>query len=188
MKTVLFIFFLTCTSLTNYSQTIQFPDDRWKTIDNKKLHLKQKNQLKLFIFLSPECPLSQKYVFSLNRIYERYEQQVYFVGIFPGKDYKNKDYAAFKKKYNIQFNLINDPKMKLVSALKASKTPEVFLLDSTNSILYQGAIDDWAISLGKNKLKPTKNYLQDAISSSTTGSVVYPKFVEAVGCFIENEN
>ncbi|MGE9314332.1 redoxin domain-containing protein [Niabella sp. CJ426] len=188
MKAVLFIFFLIGASLTNYSQTIQFSHDRWKTIDSKKLHLKETNHLKLFIFLSPECPLSQKYVFSLNQIYKLYKKQVYFIGVFPGKGYKNKYYRAFKTKYNIQFNLINDPQMKLVSALNASKTPEVFLLDSANKILYQGAIDDWAISLGKNKLQPTKNYLQDAISNSIRGSLINPKFVEAVGCYIENEN
>ncbi len=142
----------------------------------------------LFIFLSPECPLSQKYTLTLNRLHKQYNQLVYFMGIFPGNDYHNKDFKAFKKKYDIQFDLINDSKMKLVSALQASKTPEVFLLDSANRILYQGAIDDWAISLGKNKLQPTKNYLQDAISNSITGSPVSPKFVEAVGCFIENEN
>jgi thiol-disulfide isomerase/thioredoxin len=185
MKTAFVLAFIISLSLKSYSQQIHLSNVRLKTINDKTLYLNKEHKLKLFVFLSPECPLSQKYTLTLNRLYKQYNQLTDFIGIFPGRGYSNTDYKAFKKKYDIQFELAKDEKLKLVSLLHASKTPEAFLLNSSGKILYYGAIDDWAIDLGRNKPHPVKHYLQDAILSSSNGWVVSPKFVEAIGCFIE---
>ena len=42
---------------------------------------------KLFIFLSPECPLCQQASAGLNKLFEQYNNKVAFYGIVPGKTY-----------------------------------------------------------------------------------------------------
>src|SRR5947208_14751264 len=56
--------------------------------------------LSLFIFLSPECPLSQNYTTTINQLSGKFSRQVNVFGIVPGNAYTTKEVGAFENKYH----------------------------------------------------------------------------------------
>src|SRR5581483_4259354 len=119
--------------------------------------------LRVYVFLSPECPLCQNYTRTLNQLEKQYAGKVTLLGVVPGKTVKPADIAAFRTKYHIGFSLEADSDLHVAHSMHATTTPEAILLAPDNSIAYQGAIDNWYKSLGRSQNHPTQNYLQDAI-------------------------
>ncbi len=140
--------------------------------------------LVLFIFLSPECPLSQNYSVALNELYLHYKAEVKVYGIFPGKAYKNNEITKFISKYTIRFPVFVDTEKKLTNYLHASVTPEVILLTTQSLLIYRGAIDNRVQDLGVKRVKVTNYYLKDAIEQTVQKKHVLLKRTSAVGCLI----
>ena len=157
-----------------------------KVRENKtgKLELSAFNKPVLFIFLSPECPLSQNYSVILNELFTEYKTAVSICGIFPGYAYKAKQIEAFAKKYHIQFPVFIDRKKALTNYLCASITPEVILLNNNGLLAYRGAIDNRMKELGVKRVQVTEHYLKDALGQIIQNKDVSVKRVNAVGCLI----
>jgi len=142
--------------------------------------------LTLFIFLSPECPLCQNYSHKLNDLNKQYGGHVAMYGIIPGKAYSDDVIKKFRHEYDIEFALLIDHDKKLTSYLRASVTPQAVLLNDKNDLVYAGAIDNWAVSPGKQRVQTTEYYLQDALREYLSGETVLVKRTKAVGCRINN--
>ncbi|QQT28174.1 redoxin domain-containing protein [Sphingobacterium spiritivorum] len=184
---VIVIFLLFGKSLTSAQLSLDYSSiNSVKTLQGKDydfLNLSDKPHV--FIFYSTDCPLSQKYTLTISNIYNKYTDKINFVGVFPGREQHVEEYKNFKKKYNINYMLIKDEKFSLTSHLKATVTPEVFLLDKSGKIMYHGAIDDWAVKLGKTKQQPTINYLENAIESLLNNKNIQSDYIKPIGCYIE---
>jgi hypothetical protein len=122
----------------------------------------------------------------LNGLDSLYKKEVDIIGVFPGKAYTAAEYASYKEKYKVHFTLATDTAGVLVKGLKATVTPEVFLIGKEGKILYSGAIDDWATSLGKHRSAATRHYLQEAITACLQHKEVAVPAVRAVGCLIND--
>ena len=144
------------------------------------------NAAMLFVFLSPECPLCQNYTTALNRLDREYAGKIRIFGIVPGKAYLPAEISAFAQKYKIAYPLLIDSSFRLTHYLQASTTPEAILLGPDYALLYKGAIDNWYQALGRNRLRPTENYLQDAISRFFSQESYSPKRTTPVGCLIND--
>lgn len=140
--------------------------------------------LVVIVFLAPDCPFCQRYSVTLNALEAQYHGSVTFIGVFPGRGYADRDYIGYRDKYHIRFALTKDPAKVLALRLRASVTPEAFLLDARRTVLYHGAIDDMAVGLGKTRLQPTQPYLQQAIADAQAGRPLAIDYREAVGCWI----
>lgn len=140
--------------------------------------------LQLFVFLSPECPLCQNYTKVLNDIHDRFKNSLKMYGIIPGVSYTNASIINYLETYDINFPILKDENQEFAKYFEASITPEVLLLDGSARLIYRGAIDNWAISLGKQRVRTTAHYLQDAIEDSLLGLPVDIKQTQAVGCTI----
>lgn len=146
----------------------------------------QSNENTVLIFLSPECPLCQNYTTTLKALKNNFEsEETEFYGVLSGTYYPINQMNGFLIKYDLDLPIILDPDFALANGLDATITPEVVLLDKAGNVEYQGAIDNWAISLGQKRLKITRHYLKEALVARNTGGVIDPKKTEAVGCFIE---
>ncbi|MBP8755301.1 MAG: redoxin domain-containing protein [Chitinophagales bacterium] len=145
-----------------------------------------KHAVSVITFFSPECPLSENYTKNLNDLQKKYEgMDVLFVGIVPGNFYSEQKIDSFKTLYNVQGFLLLDRDKKLTNYLKATITPETFVLDSTGTVRYSGAIDNWAVDLGQKREVITEFYLMDAIEALLSDREVAVTHAPAVGCFIE---
>lgn len=156
---------------------------------NEKFFLNDSQNTKpftLFVFLSPECPLCQNYSGVLNDLYKQYNNHIKMYGIIPGKAYSNEEIKKFKQEYDIEFSLLIDYNKKLTSYLHAIVTPQVILLNDKYQLLYKGAIDNWAVSLGKQRVKTTQNFLHNALQQSLSNETVLVKRTKAVGCRIND--
>lgn len=141
---------------------------------------------KLFIFLSPECPLCQQASASLNTLYQQYSGQIGFYGVIPGKTYTKKSANDFADKYGIAYSLLIDEDKSLSKHLRATVTPQVILIDNEYRLVYKGAIDNLMQTLGKKRLYATEFYLADAIEKSIHSSGFFTKRTKAVGCSIND--
>ena len=75
--------------------------------------------------------------------------------------------------------------MKLTKRLDAKTTPEVFILNDKNKILYQGAIDNLYYDIGKKRPEASIFYLKDALNSIINKQKITIQKTEAIGCDIE---
>lgn len=147
-------------------------------------YAQNKSNTEVIIFLGSECPISQKYVNTLNKIYTDYHVRgVTFTAIFPEK-IKNKSLENFKNEFGVKFPCKRDGKMQKARRLNASITPEAFVIKE-GAVMYQGAIDDWFYELGKYRKEPTQPYLRDALDAVLSNEIVKVKKTEALGCFIQ---
>lgn len=154
------------------------------TLEGRKYVFNDFEEPCVLVFLSPGCPLSQKYTLTLNELANEFRGKVTFYGIFTDKDLQADDYKSFSKKYKIEFPLFVDKKRQMVKALTASVTPEAFVMNK-GKIIYQGAIDDWAIELGKTKKNATTNFVRNAIQCAMANTVPVPNYNKPIGCFID---
>ncbi len=146
-----------------------------------------KGEFLVFVFMSPECPLSENYSRTINELLKDYSNnKVRFYIVFPGKFYPRPQIEVFLKKYHLPTEMvIYDPDYLFKNYFSATITPEVFLTDVTGTILYQGAIDNWAITLGKQRQVITDHYVIDAVNSVLKNEKIKTKKTRAVGCIIE---
>jgi thiol-disulfide isomerase/thioredoxin len=146
----------------------------------------KKNAASVFVFLSPDCPLSRNYTLILKNLSAKYEKdKIVFYAVFPGKLYSRQEINTFINEYNLTLFPIFDEEKKLTTQLKASVTPEVFLVDDAGKIWYQGAIDNGYEEVGKKREVTTKNYLRDALEAFISGTPIKISKTKAVGCMIE---
>ena len=143
-------------------------------------------QIRVYVFLSPECPLCQNYTRTLNQLDQQYAAKVTFYGIIPGKTWKQSDITDFARKYHIAFPLRMDRDRHIVDSLHATTTPEAILLAKDGRVIYEGAIDDWYKTLGKPGARATQHYLQDAIASTLRNEAPPVSHTEPVGCLIND--
>lgn len=143
------------------------------------------NKAKVLIMLSPECPLCINYTKDITDLISSYSNDIHFYGVVTSNHYTTLEVDSFLNSYNLELDIIYDPDFNLTSQLNATITPEVFLIDEHNEIIYQGSFDNWLGELGRRRTVITEHYLIDAIDSYLVGaSIVIPK-TKAIGCFIE---
>lgn len=145
-----------------------------------------RTNLRVVIFLSPECPLCQNYSLPLNALFKKYAGKVQFTGIVPGKAYSTGDVDAFIEKYHIGFPVSIDSAKAVSTSLKATVTPEVFLLGPDEKVIYHGSIDNWIKDLGMQSARPTVFYLRDAIDQTLAHQPVRVPYNKPVGCLIND--
>lgn len=138
------------------------------------------------LFLSPECPLCQNYTLAIRGLEQEFSSNnIPFVGIISGNYYTKEEVRSYKAKYDLEMDMLFDPDFSLSQFYGATITPEAVLIDKKGDLQYRGAIDNWAISLGKKRLNITEHYLTDALNNFLSGNEIDPQETKAVGCFIE---
>ena len=137
----------------------------------------------LFIFIDPNCPITQKYIPKINALTSKYDLSVY--GVQPNLGTSYDEVIKFKDDYDFKFPVINDSIQKLTYYLNASITPEVFLLDKSGTLIYSGAIDNWFFDLGRYRKSATIHYLRDALDSNYGSLFSINNNTKAIGCLIQ---
>lgn len=139
----------------------------------------------ILLFMDPDCPVTQKYGATVREIYHEYKSQgINVAAIYPVVDAEVTKISKFAEDYQFPFPHLLDPKLQLTKAIRATITPEVFLLDAEGNILYQGAIDNWFYELGRYRRVITRRYLKDALQAHLRDKPVPTARTEAVGCMI----
>jgi peroxiredoxin len=135
------------------------------------------------VFLSFECPVSTSYSPVLADFAKRYAAQgVKFVGVCANESETPESIAKQASEFKLGFPVLQDMQGTAVSALKAEKTPEVFVLDHNAVLRYRGRIDDgYAARLKKNLLIKNRD-LEKALDEVVAGKPVSNPVAAAIGC------
>lgn len=145
--------------------------------------------IEIYFFLEPECPISQQYTNFIQSLYfnENKAKDISSIKlIFPSKPKKgfSKQVEEFMKKYKLNIPFQIDWNYMLARKLKATATPEVFLVVG-GVVKYHGAIDNMYAKLGVKRQEITEFYLIDAINATRNGLQLIQSFRKPLGCLIE---
>ncbi|HEX8652591.1 MAG TPA: thioredoxin family protein [Pyrinomonadaceae bacterium] len=142
--------------------------------------LKGKNGTVL-IFIATRCPVSNGYNERMEKLAQDYKARgVNVVGINSNATESSDDIKAHAAENKLTFTILKDKGNKIADRLGAERTPEVYLLDASNKLVYHGRID--------NHKKPelvTANDLRDAIEAVLAGKPVAKTEAAAFGCSIK---
>ena len=135
------------------------------------------------IFYSSECPISNAYSPTLNRIVEEFPaKSLRMVGVCTDPDLAAAEVAAHAKDFGLKFPVVHDKDVTLAAQLGATLTPEAFVIDDQGRVRYHGRIDDQFAARQKRNANPQTRELRDAIAAVLEGRAVVPAEVPAVGC------
>ena len=148
--------------------------------DRALASLKGKNGT-LLIFMSVKCPVSNAYNERMEKLYQDYKDKgIAVIGI---NSNVAEDAAAAKShaaEKGLHFAILKDPGNKVADQLGASVTPEAYLLDGNNKLIYRGRIDN-----SQNSAAIESNDLRSAIDSHLAGKTIEKAEAKAFGCSIK---
>lgn len=140
---------------------------------------------RVLLFLAPLCPICQNMSFDLRQIEADFgEAPIEFIGIFPNASTTEDQIQVFKETYGLEMVMALDT-ANWAEALGARWTPEAFVLDASDAVVYRGRINDRYFAPGKRRPKTRKRDLDAALRSCLEGVAVKVPVTDAVGCPIE---
>lgn len=136
------------------------------------------------VFLGTQCPLAKTYASRLNQLEAEFKKSdVAFIAVNPNVQDSLEMMASFARKHKLEMPFLKDPDQSLASALGATRTPEVCLVDAQGKLIYRGRIDD-QYGIGFIREAPKSFELRDAITAMLAGKDVPKSEVAAAGCLI----
>lgn len=136
------------------------------------------------VFLGTECPLAKLYGPRLNDLQEKFgDRGLQVIGINSNKQDSLTELAAYVHRHEIAFPMLKDKGNVVADAMKAERTPEVFLIDANRVVRYHGRIDD-QYGVGYARDKKTRSDLAIAVEELLSGKSISQPKTEAVGCHI----
>lgn len=140
------------------------------------------------IFTSNACPFDEHYRTRINKLAKEFDGKVSVVLVNSHVE-PNESLEAMSKKAQqagITTPYLADKDQTLMQSLKATKSPQSFLLKNTNgklSVVYSGAIDDNA----QVESDVRSSYLRDAITATLNNQPIQAAEVRPSGCSIKKK-
>ncbi len=155
-------------------------DYQGNSFDSSKL---DSDKATIVVFFGVECPLVKFYVPKLADLVKNNRDTLQIIGLNSNRQDSITEITKFASDLKVNCPLLKDPANRIADAFGASRTPQVFLFNSNQELVYQGAIDD-QFTYGKQKFKASKSYLADAVEAiKNQRSPKIPK-TETDGCII----
>jgi thiol-disulfide isomerase/thioredoxin len=149
--------------------------------------LKSSAKVVVFVFVSSECPVSNKFAPELERLSHKFAtNEVSFNLVYPNASDSESKIAEHRRDFHLTGNYLRDPKHKLAKLAGATITPEAAVFDSARTLAYRGRVNDQYLALGKGRPEPTQHDLEDAITSLLAGQKPKQSRTEPIGCYIQD--
>jgi peroxiredoxin len=142
--------------------------------------LKGKNGTVL-IFIAVQCPVSNAYNERMEKLAQDYKARgINVVGINANNTEDASAVKAHATQKHLTFPILKDPGNKIADRLGAAYTPEAYLLDADNKLLYHGRIDNSKDPAGINA-----SDLRNALDAALAGKPIEKTTAKAFGCTIK---
>lgn len=139
----------------------------------------------VFIFLSTDCPISNRYAPEVQRLHAEFAPQgIKFWLIYPNHDDSSEVIRKHVQEYHYSIEPLRDPQHALVKATKVRVTPEVVVYGTEGRKVYQGRIDDRNVDFGKERPQPSRRDLHEVLDAIANGRTVTNAVTTPVGCYI----
>jgi peroxiredoxin len=145
--------------------------------------LKGKNGTVL-IFIAVKCPVSNAYNERMEKLAQDYQARgINVIGINSNATEPTDSVKQHASEHQFTFPILKDDGQKIADTLGAQHTPEAFLLDANNKLVYRGRIDN-----SKNAAMVSSNDLRDAMEEVLAGRPVTKTQARAFGCTIKRSS
>lgn len=168
------------------SKALEF---KLKGVDGKEYSLSDfKDKSLLVIFMCNHCPYvipKMDYFTDLQAIYSPNGLQVIAINSndptnYPADSFENMEKIAKEKRFN--FPYLFDETQEVAKAYGATCTPDPFLFDQNQKLVYHGRFDD---AHGKEHSKGTTSEMEDAIKQLLAGEKISVAQEPSLGCSIK---
>ena len=160
---------------------LSLPDCFGKTFDLKQLDT---SPIIAIAFVGTECPLAKLYGPRLQELSARYSDKgVRFIAVCSNVQDSLTEIVAYRNKAGLTFPILIDSQQQLADLVKATRTPEIVILDDSRSVAYHGRIDD-QYGIGIVRESPQEEYAATALDALLAGRSPKTATSAAVGCLI----
>ena len=140
---------------------------------------------RVILFLAPLCPICQNMSHEMRLLEKEFAgEPVEFVGVFPNPSTRSDQIAEFGETYGLNMTLMADT-AGWAGRLDDRWTPEAFVLDERDSVVYRGRLNDRYFAPGKRRPRTRNRDLRQALQDVLAGHPVSTPVTDAVGCPIE---
>lgn len=140
----------------------------------------------VLIFVRTDCPLSNRYAPTIQRLSGEYEAKAAFWLVYPSKSESAEGIRQHEREYGYKIPALRDPQRVLVKASEAQVTPEAAVFDASRRLIYHGRIDDLYVDMTRLRSAPTTHELDDAIQAAIRGEILSVQARPGVGCYISD--
>ncbi len=140
----------------------------------------------VLVFIRTDCPISNRYAPTIQRISASYAGKAAFWLVYPDKTESSAAIEQHLREYGYKLPALHDPQHALVKLGKAEVTPDVAVFDPSGQLVYHGRIDNWYVSFGHARPAPTTHELDDAIQSALKGNKPPVATADGIGCYISD--
>ena len=155
-------------------------------VNGERFRLSELKDKKAFVIVMRErdCPISEKYGPRLVKLEEKYSKQgVQFIYNYVGQLKPIENGKKDLKRHGFKSPYVIDSNQKIISALGAKTTGDIFILNAERRVIYKGPLDD-QFHLLRSALQPRKHYVMDTLDALLGGKSVEAKELPAPGCII----
>ncbi|MGC2111478.1 MAG: redoxin domain-containing protein [Candidatus Korobacteraceae bacterium] len=140
----------------------------------------------VLIFIRTDCPVSNRYAPTLQKLSAEYAGKVAFWLVYPDKAESAAAIERHLHDYNYKIPALRDPRYSLVKLSEVQITPEAAVFNPSGQLVYHGRIDNWYQDFGRARPAPTTHELDDAIRAVLDGKKPAVATAAAVGCYISD--
>ena len=142
--------------------------------------LKGKNG-SVLIFISAQCPVSNAYNERMEALAQDFSKRgISVIGINANATESAEVVKAHAAEKHLTFPVLKDPGNKIADKLGAARTPEAYLLDGNNKLVYHGRIDN-----NKDESQIESRDLREALDAALAGKPIQKTTATAFGCTIK---
>lgn len=137
-------------------------------------------KVKMIVFYNQQCPYIVEAKDRINTFAKEYKEKgVVVLGVDAGTN--NKPESIAKEAEGLDFPILVNSDSNLARKFEATRTPEIYLLDKNNELVYTGMFDSGKVAEGQERKTPAK----DAVEALLTGQDVTVQKTKAFGCSIK---
>jgi thiol-disulfide isomerase/thioredoxin len=140
----------------------------------------------VLIFVRTDCPISNRYAPTIQRLSATYAEKASFWLIYPARSESPEMIRRHEQEFGYKLPVARDLQHTLVKQSRAAITPEAAVFDANRRLIYHGRIDDLYEDFGRARRAPTTHELDDAIRAAISGKMPSSDSVPAVGCYISD--
>jgi thiol-disulfide isomerase/thioredoxin len=140
----------------------------------------------VLIFVRTDCPISNRYAPTIQRLSAQYAGKAAFWLVYPDKSESSAAIEQHLRDYEYKLPALHDPQHALVKLGQAQITPEVAVFDASGQLVYHGRIDNWYVTFGHARPAPTTHELDDALQAILKGNKPQVATASGVGCYISD--
>jgi thiol-disulfide isomerase/thioredoxin len=145
-----------------------------------------RNKVVVLLFVRTDCPVSNRYSPTIQRLSAQYAGKAVFWLVYPDKAESPDKIRKHERAFGYQLLALRDLRHALVRQSHAQITPEAAVFNADHRLVYHGRIDNLYEDFGRARSIATTHELEDAIGAAIVGKTLQTDSVPAVGCYISD--